>query len=335
MKAMLLKAFGGPENFVPAELPLPEPGPGQVRVRIAASSVNPVDTKLRARGPALAPPLPALLGADVAGVVDAVGPGVNGFAAGDRVYGCVGGLRGLPGTYAEYVAADARLLAPAPATLTLHEAAALPLVALTAWEGLIEKARVAAGQRVLVIGGTGGVGHVALQIARGRGAHVTVTATGADKQALARRLGADAVLDLRAEDATASALEATGGHGYDIVFDTTGGNALERAGHLARLNGQVIVIVARFTADLTVLHERGLSLHAVHMLIPMQHDVERERHGAILREVAALADGGRLRPLIDARRFALADVAEAHRHLEAGQAVGKIVLTVDPALAAG
>ena len=327
MRAQIIPAWGGAENFEAATLPDPAPGPGEVLVQIAATSVNPADYKLRQAGPPIAPALPAVLGCDAAGRVLAVGDGVEGFAPGDEVYGCVGGVRGVPGCYAEMIAADARLLAPKPVSLTLREAAALPLVTITAWEGL-DRAGVRAGQSVLVHGGAGGVGHVAVQLAKARGAVVSTTVSSEEKAALARSLGADHTIDYRAESVDDYVARLTGGTGFDVVYDATGGSDIASSFQAARLNGQVVTIVSMYDADLTPMHIKGLTLHVVFMLIPMLHDVDRAEHGRILREAAVLADAGGLRPHLDPRRFDLASVADAHRHLEGGRAVGKVVIDV-------
>ena len=332
MRAQIIPAWGGTENFEAATLPDPAPGPGEVLMQIAASSVNPADHKLRQAGPPIAPELPAVLGCDAAGRVLALGEGVEGFAPGDEVYGCVGGVRGVPGCYAEMIAADARLLAPKPASLTLREAAALPLVTITAWEGL-DRAGVRAGQSVLVHGGAGGVGHVAIQLAKARGAVVSTTVSSEEKAALARSLGADHTIDYRNETVDDYIARLTGGAGFDVVYDATGGSDIAASFQAARLNGQVVTIVSQYEADLTPMHIKGLTLHVVFMLIPMLHDVDRAEHGRILREAAALADAGRLRPHLDPKRFDLASVADAHRHLEGGQAIGKVVIDVAAGLA--
>ena len=327
MRAQIIPAWGGAENFEAATLPDPAPGPGEVLVQIAASSVNPADHKLRQAGPPIAPALPAVLGCDAAGRVLALGDGVEGFAPGDEVYGCVGGVRGVPGCYAEMIAADARLLAPKPASLTLREAAALPLVTITAWEGL-DRAGVRAGQSVLVHGGAGGVGHVAVQLAKARGAVVSTTVSSEEKAALVRSLGADHTIDYRNETVDDYVARLTGGRGFDVVYDATGGSDIAASFQAARLNGQVVTIVSMYEADLTPMHIKGLTLHVVFMLIPMLHDVDRAEHGRILREAAVLADAGGLRPHLDPERFDLASVADAHRHLEGGHAVGKVVIDV-------
>ena len=330
MRACRVRQFGGPEVFEVADLPDPEPGPGQVLVRVAATSVNPLDYKIRSgvAGP-LAPDLPAVLHGDVSGTVEAVGPQAPGrdpgtLRVGDAVYGCVGGVRGTPGTLADLVAADARLLAKAPTSIDLSRAAALPLVALTAWEGL-DKASVRAGQQVLVHGGTGGVGHLAQQLARARGARVTVTASAA-KLELARSLGAHAAVDYRAESVSEYVDRLTAGAGFDVVYDTIGADNIPRSVDAARLNGAVVTCQARSEQDLGILHRRGLSLHVVFMLIPLLYDVERERHGRILTELAALVDAGDVRPLIDEQVFSFEQVGEAHRRAASGDAAGKVLL---------
>lgn len=328
MKAQIIRSFGGPEVFEAATLPDPEAGPGEVLVRVQAASLNPVDYKLRRAGPPIAPALPAVLGCDIAGTVLAVGADAGNFSPGDEVYGCVGGVKGMPGAYAELFAADARLLAPKPQRLSMAEAAALPLVTITAWEGLHDRAKLAAGETVLVHGGAGGVGHVAIQLAKAKGAKVCATVSSDKKAQIARELGADETIDYRNETVEHYVERLTDGAGFDLVYDATGGDQIARSFEAARLNGQVVTIVSQYEADLTLMHVKGLSLHVVFMLLPMLHDRGRAHQGEIMRQAAALAEAGKLRPLLDPRRFALADVAEAHRHLEDGHAVGKVVIDI-------
>ncbi|WP_292911032.1 zinc-dependent alcohol dehydrogenase family protein [Niveispirillum sp.] len=327
MKAVLLKDFGGVEQLELADVPTPVAGPGQVLVKIHAASVNPVDTKIRKNGRAIGADLPSILGCDMAGTVAALGEGVTGFSVGQAVYGCVGGVKGLQGTYAEYVAADARLLAPAPVGMSLHDAAALPLVTLTAWEALVDRARVRRGDKVLIHGGAGGVGHVAIQIAKAQGAHVTTSVSSDEKADLARSFGADEVVNYKTESVDAYVDRLTGGKGFDIVLDATGGSDIATSFAAARLNGQVVTIVAGYTADLSPMHGKGLSLHVVFMLLPMLYDhgyaIDRAHQGKVLAETA-----GKLRPLVDPTRFTLADVAAAHTRLEDGKALGKLVIDV-------
>ena len=326
MRAFVIDSFGGPDVFRVAELPRPEPGRGEVLIRVAATSVNPVDYKIRAGAvAAIAPPFPAILHGDVAGTVAAAGEGVSGLAAGDEVYGCVGGVGKVQGVLADFAVADARLLARRPRAIAMAAAAALPLVAITAWEGL-DKAGAVDGRRVLVHGGTGGVGHLAVQLAKARGAEVTATCGSAEKARLAGELGADHVVDYREETVEDYVGRLTGGRGFDVVFDTVGGENLQRSLAAARWNGSVVNIQARGRHDLGLAHLRGLSIHVVFMLIPLLHDVGRERHGRILAEVAELVDAGRLRPLVDPGEFTFERIGEAHAHAESGAATGKVVV---------
>ena len=328
MSAMVVREFGGPEVFEQREIPRPGPGPGQVLVRVRASSVNPVDTKIRSGMlAAIAPEAPVVLGCDMSGVVEESGAGVTEFSPGDEVYGSPGGVKGWPGALAEYMIADARVLARKPAGLTFEEAAALPLVSITAWDGLLDRAKVKAGQRVLVHGGAGGVGHVALQLCVAQGAEVWTTVSSEEKAVIARGLGAAGTINYREQSVEDYVQQVTGGAGFDVVFDSVGGENVARCFQAAAVSGQVVSISTRTTADLSPLHARGLSLHVVFMLIPLLYDRGRERHGAILRELSAMVESGKVKPLCDARRFNFTDVAAAHAWLQGGRAVGKIVLS--------
>jgi NADPH2:quinone reductase len=328
MSAAVLHGFGDPDNLKPGRVPVQPPRRGEVLVKIHAASVNPVDWKIRRNGPPMAPALPGIQGCDMAGEVVALGEGVTGFAVGDRVFGSPGGVKTVDGTYAEYMRADARLIARMPAGLGFREAAALPLVSITAWEGLIDRARVQPGERVLIHGGAGGVGHVAIQIAKAAGAHVTTTISSPEKAAIARDLGADETVNYREESVEAYVSRLTGGRGFDVVMDATGGKDLVTSFAGARINGRVVTIVSQFPADLTLMHLKGLDLHVVFMIIPVLHDVGREHHGEIMRRIAALVDSGRMRPLLDPARFDLAHAADAQAHLEEGRATGKVVIDV-------
>lgn len=328
MKAQVLTAFGDVSGFALRDIPVPELRPGHLQVRVVASSVNPVDCKLRRHGADIAPRLPAVLGADFSGTVVAVADDVTRFAPGDAVYGCGGGLRGLPGgALAEYLVVDARLAARKPARLSHRDAAALPLVGITAMEGL-DRAALQAGERVLVRGGTGGVGHVVVQLAKARGAHVVATVSSPERAVLARGLGADETVDHRRQTLAEIRERCTGGRGFDVVFDASGGNDLAGACAAARRNGRVVVIAGKGQQDIGVLYGAGLTLHCVMMLLPLLHGEGREAHGAMLERLAALVDAGRVRPLVDGREYTLADVAAAHRRVEEGGGQGKVVITV-------
>ena len=335
MSAAVIDAFGPPGVFRTATLPVPTPGPGQVLVRVEGTSVNPVDYKIRGGSlPPLAPPFPAVLHMDVAGTVVARGEGATAFAVGDAVFGCAGGTVGaegpLPGALAEYMACDERLLAPKPDALSFREAGALPLVSLTASEALNwTKASVSDGDRVLVYGGTGGVGHVAVQLAAALGAEVTATGETEAKRAAALALGARHAADYREAPPEVLAERFTDGAGFDVVFDTVGGGHIETALRAARPNGHVVTTTSSLPVDLTRAHERGLSVHVVFMLLPLLTGADRERHGRTLRDVARLVEDGQLRPLLDEARFGLLDAAAAYARAESGEAVGKVTLARD------
>lgn len=327
MKAQAIAQFGEPNVFQTMDLPRPEVIPGHVLIRVAATSVNPVDFKLR-RGamPSVAPDFPAVLHGDVAGIVEEVGEGVTAFKRGDEVYGCAGGFKGMGGALAEYMLADADLVALKPKSLSMKAAAALPLVAITAWESLINRAKVQSGQTVLVHAATGGVGHIGIQLAKWAGAKVFATASNQQKLAIASDLGADVAIDYRQQSVEDYVAQHTAGKGFDVVFDTVGKDNLDRSFTAAGLNGTVVSISTRSTHDLSPLHAKGLTLHVVFMLIPLLHGTGRSRYGKILFNIAKLADQGTIRPLLDPTSFSFFEVAAAHQYAESGQAIGKVVL---------
>ncbi|MEO1118673.1 MAG: zinc-dependent alcohol dehydrogenase family protein [Pseudomonadota bacterium] len=329
MRAMVLNEYGDAATFQLSDIPRPDVSPGQVLVRVAATSVNTVDTMIRELGQEnlpLSPDLPAVLGMDFAGTVEAVGEGVAGFATGDEVFGCAGGLADLPGALAEYMLADARLIAHKPKRLSLREAAALPLVGITAYEGL-QRAQVKAGQKVLVHGGVGGVGHVAVQLAKQLGADVFTTVSTDEQFAIVEGFGATGINYLT-ETVADYVAKHTDGAGFDVIFDSVGGENMTNSFEAAALNGQVTTTVSLLELDLTPAHFKGLSVHVVFMLIPMLHNHRQEVHGEILTALSDAVDAGALTPLLDDKQFALADVGQAYDRLTSGEAVGKVVVDV-------
>lgn len=328
MKAQVLPQFGLDSRFEPRDIPEPQVQPGQLLLEVKATSLNPLDSKIRRFGPPIAPDLPAVLHGDVAGIVREVGEGVTGFQVGDPVYGCAGGVKGHGGALAEYMRVDAQLVAPKPKTLDFLKAAALPLVSITAWEGLIDRAHVQPGQTVLIHAATGGVGHIALQIAVIKDAPVFATASSKEKGEIGSRLGAKEIIYYREESPEAYVNRLTGGKGFDIVFDTVGGSNIDPSFLAAANNGQVITIVAMSSHDLTPMHQRGLSLHVVFMPLPLLTGKGRAHHGNILRQIAQWVDEGKLTPLVDPTPFTLKDVNAAHDYFEKGKHNGKIVIEV-------
>jgi len=325
---MVVNQFGGADVFELNEVAKPELKAGHVLVRIKATSVNTVDTMIRQMGAELpiSPEAPAILGMDFAGIVEAVGEGVTQHKVGDEVYGCAGGLADLPGALAEYMVADADLLATKPRNVSMEEAAALPLVGITAYEGL-QRAGISEGQKVLVHGGSGGVGHVALQLAKHFGAEVYATGGGDQQLALINSLGATAI-NYRTESVEDYVSKYTDGKGFDLVFDSVGGANMTNSFEAAALNAHIASTVALVDIDLTTAHFKGLSLHVVFMLIPMLHKVKRKEHGEILKSLAGIVESGALRPILDEKRFSLEQAGDAHARLESGQAMGKVVVSV-------
>ena len=328
MKAMIINEFGGTDVFTAAELAKPEATAGHVVIKIAATSVNTVDTMIRQMGEALAPlspALPGVLGMDFSGTIESVGEGVTGFAVGDEVYGCAGGLADLQGALAEYMLADAKLIAHKPKSLSMREAAAIPLVGITAYEGLV-RAGVSSNQKVLVHGGAGGVGHIAVQLANYFGGDVYATVS-KNQKTMIEGLGATAI-NYKTETVADYVEKHTDGAGFDVVFDSVGGANLTNSFEAAALNAQIATTVSMLKLDLSPAHFKGLSLHVVFMLIPMLHNHKSEQHGEILTKLAEIVDAGKLTPIVDPSEFTLEEVGKAHDKLASGQAVGKVVVSV-------
>ena len=327
MQAMLAEARGEPLRL--GQVATPKAGPGEVLVRILASGVNPLDIKILAEMADHArQPLPAILGLDMAGVVVRPGEDVSAFQIGDEVFGMTGGVGGHPGSLAEYIAADARLLAFKPANLSMREAAALPLAFITAWEGLVDRAAVGANDRVLVRGGAGGVGQMALQIARARGAKTFSTGSPRARSTIE---GLGAVYLDPAETAGDIVARLTGGQGFDIVFDTAGGASLDAAFAMVRRFGHVVSALGWGAHVLAPLSFRAASYSGIFTLLPLLTGEGREHHGAILNEALRLAEAGELTPALDPCRFALAEAQEAYNAMESGVVRGKIVVDIKEA----
>lgn len=326
MKAIVIKSYGEKSIFEMQEVEKPSLKAGHVLVKISASSVNTVDTMIRRMGEELplSPPTPAILGMDFAGTIESIGEGVTDYLAGDEVYGCAGGLADLPGTLAEYIVADINLLAKKPKNISMKEAAALPLVGITAYEGLV-RANIQNEQTVLVHGGSGGVGHVALQIAQSFGAKVYATGGGQPQLDLIDKLGATPI-NYKTQTVEQYVAEHTSGTGFDLVFDSVGGMNMLKSFEAATLNGQVATTVSMCELDLTTAHFKGLSLHVVFMLIPMLHHYKRAQHSDILKAISTIVEAGNLQPCLDSENFGFQQVNEAHARLESGKAMGKVVI---------
>lgn len=322
MKSMILKSFGGPDSFELNDVPKPVPQAGQVLVRVHATSINPLDYQVR-RGdyPDLVP-LPAITGHDVSGVVEAIGPGVSAFAPGDEVWYTPQIFDGQ-GSYAEYHVAAESIIARKPASLSHLEAASLSLVGGTVWEALTVRAVLRVGESILIHGGAGGVGHVAIQVAKAMGARVFTTVREANAE-FVRSLGADVVIDYTQEDYVEAIMRETAGHGVDVVFDTIGGDTLSRsADALAQLGRVVSIVDIAQPQNLVQAWGKNASYHFV---------FTRQNRGK-LDELSALVERGQLRPHVGAV-YSLADIPLAHARLESANngLLGKIAIAVEPSL---
>ncbi len=324
-KAWFVDRPGG--DFQARDVPRPSLGREQVLVRISASGVNPLDTKIRAGHAAHArQTLPAVLGVDMAGTVEEVGDSVTAFKSGDEVFGMVGGVGGLQGTLAEMIAVDANLLAHKPKCLSMRDIAALPLSTITAWEGLVDRAKVGADHKVLVHAGAGGVGHIAVQIARAFGAEVFATVS-PDKRNFLKEFGATPI-DYRSLSVEEYVAACTAGQGFDIVYDTVGGATLDSSfTAVKRYTGHVVSCLGWGSHSLAPLSFRGATYSGVFTLLPLLTGEGRAHHGEILSKAAEFVEAGKLRPLLNEHRFSTAEIEAAHALVEAG-ALGKVVVEI-------
>ncbi len=320
MKAIILNSFGGPESFELLDVPKPVPQAGQVLVRVHATSINPLDYQVRRGDYRELVPLPAITGHDVSGVVEEVGPGVTRFSPGDEVWYTPQIFDG-PGSYAEYHVASENIIGKKPGSLSHLEAASLSLVGGTAWESLVVRAALRVGESILIHGGAGGVGHVAIQLAKAVGAKVFTTVR-EDNFEFARSVGADVVIDYRKEDYLSAVMRETDGRGVDVVFDTIGGDTLSSSPNVLAQLGRVVTIVdIAKPQNLIEAWGKNASFHFV---------FTRQNRGK-LDELSTLVERGQLRPHVGAV-YPLADIALAHALLETPNngIRGKVAIAVDP-----
>jgi len=329
MRAVVMTRPGGPEVLQLQEIAPPEiTRDDEMRVRVKAAGVNPIDTKLRRRG--TYGDVPAVLGCDGAGIVETVGNGVRRFRPGDAVYYCYGGIGLAPGNDAEYAVVPEAVAARKPAALSFIEAAAAPLVLITAWESLFDRARLQAGARVLIHAGAGGVGHVAVQLARIQGAAVAATVSSPEKAEFVRRLGAEVAIDYTKEDVVDAVMDWTDGRGADVVLDTVGGEVFNLSLACAKPYGDVVTILqVPDDADWKLARNKNLRVSQELMLTPMiRGDKAGLRHqGHILAQCGSWFDAGRLKVHVR-HRLPLAQADRAHRLIEAGHMTGKVVLEI-------
>ena len=331
MQAMVATSLGGPEVLRRQTVPLGWPGGGRsLLVRLKAASVNPADTWFRSLGPYVKTDEPLILGHDGAGVVEAVGSEVTGFAPGDRACFCYGGIGATPGTYAEFAVVPEFVAARIPPEVDDRHAAAMPLVTITAWEAMHDRAQVKPDEHVLIHAGAGGTGHMAIQLAHLAGARVAATVSTAAKAAFVRRLGAAHAIEYRAQDFVAGALAWTHDRGLDVALDNVGPDAMQRTYRAMAPYGRIVTLMGIAADDAeTTAYSRNLTLHNLMMLSPMWLGLADRlaAQGAILRQALALLATGRIEVHI-AKTFPLPEAAAAHTFMEAGGMTGKIVLDI-------
>jgi len=324
MKAAIFEEYGRP--FHVTTMPRPSAGPGDVLVRIRASGTNPLDLKIHDGSAAHARQLPpTVLGLDMAGIVEAVGSDVTRFKVGNEVYGMVGGVGGLQGTLAEFAAVDPDLLALKPANLSFREAAVLPLVVITAWEGLVDRMQIKSGDKLLVQGGAGGVGTAAIQLARHFEADVFATGSKSSRDVIER---AGATFIESSEAVVDYVGRLTGGHGFDKVFDTAGGAALDGSFEAVRKFGHVASALGWGKHLLAPLSFKAASYSGVFTLMPLLTGEGRRHHGRILLEVARMVEAGKLRPHLSGERFTLETAFDAYQAMAERRSRGKFVVDI-------
>jgi NADPH2:quinone reductase len=332
MKAILMTAAGGVDVLQLADIDLPElPSPNHMRVKLVAAGINPLDTKLR-KNPIFYPDnLPCVLGCDGAGIVEAVGANVQRFEPGDEVYFFNGGLGNEPGNYAEYSVVHQDFATFTPRHATLEEAAALPLALITAWEALLDRGNLLEGQSVLIHGAAGGVGHLAVQIAKQAGATVLATVGSREKAAWVTALGADRVFVYRDVDFATAVLDWTSGRGVDLVFDTVGGDTFSRSFACTKVYGRIVSLL-QWTCgaeEMKLARTRNLALIHELMLTPTLLNMHEQRvhQRRILEEGARLIEADKLKIKVS-HVLPLEQAAQAHTMIEQGHTVGKIVLKI-------
>lgn len=333
MKAILMTTPGNPDVLQLQEVPTPTiQTDTEILVRLHAAGINPIDTKLRQRGTFYPDQMPAILGCDGAGVVEAVGKNTQRFQVGDQVYFCCGGLGSKLGNYAEMAVVDERFVAQKPASLSFAEAAAAPLVLITAWEALYDRGRLESGQHVLIHAGAGGVGHVAIQLAKIKGAQVCTTVSDQEKSRLVRQLGADHSILYKQTDFVQATLDWTGGEGVDLAFDTVGGKTFYDTFPAVRIYGDVVSILEPNATDgnWKIARSRNLRISFELMLTPMLQGLvaAQQYQAAILEQCAKWIDQEKLKIHLS-QTFPLKDAAAAHQALETGSVTGKIVLLIE------
>lgn len=327
---MIINKYGAAQEvFENIELPTPVPAADEILVKVMSTSINPIDYKIRGGYlPHLIPSFPAILQGDFAGIVSQIGTDVSGFEIGDHVYACNGAVLGIAGALAEYTTGDYRLFAKMPENLSFQQAAAVPLAGITAYEAVFYRMNITKGQKVLIYGSVGGVGHFALQFVKSLGGIVYATVSDEEQAKTAKTLGADYTINYKKEPIQKFVDKHTNGKGFDVVFDAIGNQNLLNSFEAVKIKGLVVTTQSLEAIDLSMIHEKALEFHTVYMIIPILYDDKKgkKEHGEILKHIGKLITDGAVTPLI-ARNFSFEEVADAHNYAEKGNLSGKVIIS--------
>ncbi len=331
MEAVLMTSPGDPQVLQLREVPEPKLAHDQeILVKLKAAGVNPVDIKLRSRGTYYPNALPCILGCEGAGIVEKVGDSVSRFKVGDEVYFCHGGIGGHPGNYAQYATVHENFAAFKPKSIDFVHAAAAPLVMITAWESLFDRATIQATDKILIHAGAGGVGHVAIQLAHMEGAVVATTVSTGDKARFVSALGAEKVVYYTEQDFVKEMLDWTDGEGLDFALDTVGGATLSRTFSAMKVYGEIVSLLQPATdCQWAVARSKNLRFAMELMLTPMFENLTEalQHHAHILQRCAEHIDAGRLNIHVS-ETYALSEAALAHQRIQRGGMMGKLVLSI-------
>ncbi|RZT91313.1 NADPH2:quinone reductase [Ancylomarina subtilis] len=326
MKAVVIESYGDHTQFLVREVSNPEITDDQVLVKVEGTNINPSDLMIRKGLLPFIQEFPAILHTDVVGEVVKIGNNVEKFKVGQRVIGFAGVLSGRQGALADLMAIDETLLASAPDHLSLMELAALPMISVTAWEAVVDKAKLQKGETVLIHGGVGGVGSIAVQIAKSLGAKVYTT-VGNDKDVeLALQLGADFAINYKSKLVSDYVNEYTSGKGFDVVIDTVGGPNFDISLKATALYGRLVSTYLWDKVDLSEAAQKSISVFPINIWIPMMANIRLDYHSSILEEIGKLVTSNQLRPLVNSKVFNFNEVAEAHQFAESKTEIGKVVL---------
>ena len=322
MKAIVIKKFGDSSVLEEGRVEKPTILDNEVLIKIQASSLNPLDIKIRSLGLNVAPDLPAVLHGDFAGIIEEVGKDVLGFKKGDEVFGRYGGFRGHKGgALAEYISVPQDFFAKKPKNLSFEEAACLPCVCITAWMAIKEKIHLKQKDEILIHGGTGGVGHIGIQLANLEGAKVFTTVSNEKKAKLVKDLGVHKIINYKETSTLDYVANLTSNQGFEYIFDTVGGNNLINCFQAAKNNGTIVSINTRSTHDLSLMHNKALNLKVVFSMMTFKEKISK-----ILEHISDLFEEGKLKVLVHEKIYTFDEIKEAHQCLEDGHHIGKIAL---------